>query len=118
MKNVHDGGQDVHQMDNPLDTLSFFLPRLVNHQGGTDLILVHIVSVAKIAMLTERLAVVSDNHDESSVHEAPFLQPAEEYRELGRVEVLEDRTWTVPSLADGRLFLRNEIELVCLKLTP
>ncbi len=35
------------------------------------------------------------------------------YRELSKFQFCEDRTWTVPSLADGRLFLRNEKELAC-----
>ncbi len=42
----------------------------------------------------------------------------QEYREISRTEVLPGRTWTVPTLAEGKLFLRNEEELVCLKLKP
>lgn len=36
------------------------------------------------------------------------------YREKGRVQILEGRTWTMPSLARGKLFLRNREEMVAL----
>jgi outer membrane protein assembly factor BamB len=40
---------------------------------------------------------------------------AEEYRQLGQVRVFEDgRTWTPPSLAAGRLYLRGHTEVACL----
>jgi outer membrane protein assembly factor BamB len=38
----------------------------------------------------------------------------EEYRELGSSQVLEGRCWTAPSLANGRLYLRNQEQLVAL----
>ena len=38
----------------------------------------------------------------------------EEYRELGSTQVLEGKCWTAPSLADGRLYVRNEEQLVAL----
>ncbi len=39
------------------------------------------------------------------------------YEEVARVEeILEARTWTVPTIAGGRLYLRNEQELLCLNL--
>jgi len=40
----------------------------------------------------------------------------ERYRELAAHQVLEGRCWTAPSLADGRLYLRNHTELVCVDL--
>jgi outer membrane protein assembly factor BamB len=40
----------------------------------------------------------------------------ERHRELAAHQVLEGRCWTAPSLADGRLYLRNHTELVCLDL--
>jgi outer membrane protein assembly factor BamB len=41
------------------------------------------------------------------------------YRELGRATVLRDRTWTVPTLVNGRLFCRSTRgELVCLDVLP
>lgn len=38
------------------------------------------------------------------------------YRELSRAEPLSGRTWTMPSLADGILYVRSERELVALDL--
>jgi outer membrane protein assembly factor BamB len=40
----------------------------------------------------------------------------EECRELGSVQVLEGKCWTAPSLAAGRLYLRNTERIVCLDL--
>ncbi len=39
-----------------------------------------------------------------------------EYRELARTQILTGRSWTSPSLADGRLYLRNREELVSVEL--
>lgn len=38
------------------------------------------------------------------------------YREKARAQVLEGKTWTMPTLADGRLYVRSEGELVALEL--
>jgi outer membrane protein assembly factor BamB len=47
---------------------------------------------------------------------AVAADPAE-YRELGRTKVFRgSRTWNTPSLAGGRLYLRNHEEMVCLEL--
>ncbi len=43
------------------------------------------------------------------------ISPAS-YKELARFKFCDERTWTVPTLSGGRLFLRNEKELVCLKV--
>jgi outer membrane protein assembly factor BamB len=40
------------------------------------------------------------------------------YQEQARFQPLRGRTWTVPSLADGRLFVRNQGTLVALSLKP
>lgn len=40
------------------------------------------------------------------------------YKEISQVPILEDQTWTVPTLSGGRLFVRNDKELVCLNLKP
>ncbi len=39
-----------------------------------------------------------------------------DYRELGTAQILSGRSWTAPSLADGRLFVRNGEEIVSLDL--
>jgi outer membrane protein assembly factor BamB len=40
----------------------------------------------------------------------------EEYRELGSVQLLEGRSWTPPTLADGILYLRNHEKMVAVDL--
>ena len=40
------------------------------------------------------------------------------FKQLAVAPVLSGKTWTVPTLANGRLFVRNAEELVCLKFTP
>ena len=43
---------------------------------------------------------------------------AEAYAEAGATQALQGRCWTAPTLAGGRLYLRNEEELVSLALKP
>jgi outer membrane protein assembly factor BamB len=38
------------------------------------------------------------------------------YKELSKFQFCEARTWTVPTLSGGRLFVRNEKELACLQV--
>jgi outer membrane protein assembly factor BamB len=40
----------------------------------------------------------------------------EEYREVASVKVLSGKCWTIPTLADGKLYLRNQKEMVCLDI--
>jgi outer membrane protein assembly factor BamB len=40
----------------------------------------------------------------------------EEYRETGSFQALDGKSWTAPSLAGGRLYLRNLTEMTCLDL--
>ncbi|MEA2560428.1 MAG: outer membrane protein assembly factor BamB [Acidobacteriota bacterium] len=53
------------------------------------------------------LIVLSDRGKLALVEATP-----EEYRELGNAQVLEGKCWTSPSLADGRLYVRNEEQLI------
>ena len=39
------------------------------------------------------------------------------YVEKARVQVLQGRCWTAPTLAGGRLYVRDEKEMVCLDMT-
>lgn len=55
------------------------------------------------------LVVLSDRGKLALVSATP-----EEYRELGNAQVLEGKCWTSPSLADGRLYVRNEEKLIAL----
>ena len=41
----------------------------------------------------------------------------EAYLEKARVQMLQGKCWTPPTLAGGRLYLRNEEELVCLDVS-
>jgi len=41
---------------------------------------------------------------------------AEEYRELSSVQALTGKTWTLPTLAGGRVYLRDHDEIVCLEV--
>jgi outer membrane protein assembly factor BamB len=41
----------------------------------------------------------------------------QQYRELGRVRVLEHKkTWNTPALAGNQLFVRNHLEMACYEL--
>jgi len=42
----------------------------------------------------------------------------EAYREKGRFQALEGKTWTAPTLAHGRLYLRDHDEIVAFDLRP
>ena len=39
-----------------------------------------------------------------------------EYREKARFQLFDDKCWTVPTLAGGKLYLRNQKDIVCLDL--
>jgi outer membrane protein assembly factor BamB len=53
------------------------------------------------------LIVLSDNGKLALIQATP-----EEYRELGNAQVIDGKCWTSPSLADGRLYVRNEEQLI------
>lgn len=55
------------------------------------------------------LIVLSDRGKLALIEATP-----EAYRELGTAAVLEGKCWTAPSLADGRLYVRNEEQLIAL----
>jgi outer membrane protein assembly factor BamB len=46
-----------------------------------------------------------------------FAADPKEYREVGRTQV-SGKTWCNPAYADGRLYLRDERELICVDLLP
>jgi outer membrane protein assembly factor BamB len=45
-----------------------------------------------------------------------FAATEKEYQEVGRAKVLDGLTRAAPALADGRLYLRNDRTLACVKL--
>jgi len=58
-----------------------------------------------------RLVVLGEQGELALVDATP-----EAYRERARVRVFEGKTWTAPALASGRLYLRDQKELVALDL--
>lgn len=59
----------------------------------------------------ELLYVLSDGGLVALVHATP-----ERYEEAGRIQVMQGRSWTAPSLAHGRLYLRDFDEIVSLEV--
>ena len=43
---------------------------------------------------------------------------ADAYREVATADVFDEKTWTMPTLSDGVLYLRTEKQLVALDLRP
>lgn len=58
-----------------------------------------------------RLFVLGDGGTLALVEATP-----EGYRETGRVQIMEGRSWTEPSLADGRLYARDFDEIVSVEV--
>ena len=57
------------------------------------------------------LIIVSEDGDLALVEATPA-----EYRELARFEAIPGKTWNVPAIAEGLLFVRNQTELVAYDL--
>jgi outer membrane protein assembly factor BamB len=38
------------------------------------------------------------------------------HRELGKLPVIEGKTWNHPAWADGKLYVRNGSEIACIEL--
>ncbi|HET6373352.1 MAG TPA: PQQ-binding-like beta-propeller repeat protein [Candidatus Polarisedimenticolia bacterium] len=64
-----------------------------------------------LLMADGQLIVFSENGLLALVEATP-----EAYKEKARAQILEGRTWTMPSLADRKLFLRNQKLMVALDL--
>ena len=60
----------------------------------------------------DRLIVLGEEGALALVEATP-----EAYRELAKVEMLTGRCWTPPTVAHGKLYLRNQDELVCLDVS-
>ena len=63
-------------------------------------------------LLADGHFVVLGDHGQLALIEA---NPAE-YVERGRMEIFGGKTWTVPTLFDGKLYVRDEKELVVLEV--
>ena len=66
---------------------------------------------ATLLLAGRRLLILSESGVLAMAEASP-----DAYVELGRVKLLEGRTWTPPSIANGRLYARNESEVVCLAI--
>lgn len=62
---------------------------------------------------TNELLIVSERGELIRVAADP-----KEHRELGQVKAIEGKTWNHPSLAHGRLVVRNSEEMACFELRP
>ena len=64
-----------------------------------------------LVLAGDHLVVLGEGGELALVEATPL-----EYREQALVQILEGKCWTSPTLVDGRLYLRNEEELLCLDL--
>jgi outer membrane protein assembly factor BamB len=62
--------------------------------------------------VNDRLLVLAENGNLALVD-----ADAAEYHELAKARVFRQRCWTSPVLADGKLYLRDQKKILCLKLT-
>lgn len=62
-----------------------------------------------ITLAGDHLVVMGDRGDLALVEATPA-----EYREKAKVEIFKGKTWTVPTVADGRMYLRDEKEIIAL----
>jgi outer membrane protein assembly factor BamB len=63
-------------------------------------------------LLTDDLLVILTENGELVLVEAT----PEAHRELCRFQVIEGRTWNNPTLVDGRIYVRNHLEMACYDL--
>lgn len=63
-------------------------------------------------LIAGKVLVITTEHGEVALVEAT----PKEFRELKKVPVFTGRTWNVPAIAQGRLYLRNHQEIACLRL--
>ena len=65
-----------------------------------------------LMLADEHLIILSDSGKLGLAEATPSA-----YNEVSSAEVLSGLCWTVPTLANGRLYARNENEMVCLDMT-
>lgn len=65
-----------------------------------------------LIIVDDKLLVLSDQGKLIIVEATP-----DEYRELASFQALEGKSWTAPSFAEGKLFVRNLEKMACYKLS-
>ncbi len=60
----------------------------------------------------EKLLVLSDQGKLAMIEATP-----KGYKELAQAKVLEGKSWTCPTISEGRIYLRNQKEMACYDLT-
>jgi len=65
-------------------------------------------------LLAGDLLVILSEQGELAIVEAS----SKRYNELGRIPAIEGRTWNNPALVDGRIYVRNHLEMACYDLLP
>ena len=81
--------------------------RCISAQGGEAKWAKRGFGKGSLILADGHLIVLSDNGTLALVQATP-----EAYTEKGRVQALKGRSWTAPTLANGRLYLRNHEEMV------
>lgn len=61
-----------------------------------------------LIMVNDRLFILSDQG-----HLTIAMANPDEYREIASIEALEGRSWTAPSYANGKIFMRNHTRMAC-----
>lgn len=60
----------------------------------------------------DKLLVLSDRGKLAMIEATPAG-----YKELAQAQVIEGKSWTIPAIADGKIYLRNIKEMACYDLT-
>jgi outer membrane protein assembly factor BamB len=65
----------------------------------------------QILLADDLLVILTENGELVLVEATP-----EAHHELCRFQVIEGRTWNNPTLVDGRIYVRNHLEMACYDL--
>ncbi len=65
-----------------------------------------------LIIVDEKLLVLSDRGKLAMIEATP-----KGYNELAQAQVIEGKSWTSPTFADGKIYLRNQKEMACYDLT-
>jgi outer membrane protein assembly factor BamB len=65
-----------------------------------------------LILADNRLIVLGERGQLALVEATPS-----QYKEVARTQIIEGKTWTMPSLAGGKLYLRDQKEILALDLT-